>query len=335
MNDQPLLVVEDLQVYFYLRDGIVKAVDGASFTIAKGEIVGLAGESGCGKSVTTQAILRLVPLPGKIVGGQILLDGKDMMSLSREQLRQVRGNRISIVHQDALASLNPVIPVGEQIADIFKDHKFIPMKRAWRTAVEMMRRVGIPMPEERSRQHAHEFSGGMQQRAVISSALICEPDLIIADEPTTALDVTIQMQILSLLKHAQEELGSAVLYISHDLANVARICDRVMIMYAGEIVEQASTEDLYTNPLHPYTQGLLKSIPPMRVSETFDELPTIEGSPPKPIDYPPGCRFEPRCSFATDLCRKERPHLVRHDGGRSVRCFLYQDLVNEHSHQSH
>jgi len=325
MNDQPLLIVEDLQVYFYLRDGVVKAVDGASFTITKGEIVGLAGESGCGKSVTTQAILRLVPLPGKIVGGQILLDGIDIMSLSREELRQVRGDRISIVHQDALAALNPVIPVGEQIADVYKDHKSIPAKLAWSTAVEMMRRVGIPMPEERSHQFAHEFSGGMQQRAVISAALICEPDLIIADEPTTALDVTIQMQILSLLKHAQEELGSAVLYISHDLANVARICDRVMIMYAGEIVEQASTLDLYTNPLHPYTQGLLKSIPPIVTSKAFEKLSTIEGSPPKPTDYPPGCRFEPRCSSAMEQCRKERPHLVIVDGGRSVRCFQCKD----------
>jgi len=333
MSAQPLLEVNDLQVYFYLKDGVIKAVDGLSFTIQKGEIVGLAGESGCGKSVTTQAILRMVPLPGKIVSGQILLDSRDVLTFSREELRKMRGGRISIVLQDALAALNPVIPVGEQVADIYRDHKIISMKKAKKTAIEMMKKVGIPMAESRARQFAHEFSGGMQQRAVISSALICRPDLIIADEPTTALDVTIQMQILALLKHAQQELGSAVLYISHDLANVARICDRVMIMYAGEIIEQAATPDLYGNPLHPYTQGLLKSIPPMGGSEVLDSLPTIEGAPPRPIDYPPGCRFEPRCTFAIDRCKKERPQLICQANGRSVRCFQYEERLNENTRQ--
>jgi oligopeptide/dipeptide ABC transporter ATP-binding protein len=333
MSDQPLLVVDELKVNFTINDGVIKAVDGSSFSIRKGEIVGLAGESGCGKSVTTQAILRLVPSPGEIIGGRILLNSENILEMSASELRNLRGNRISIVHQDALAALNPVISVGEQVADIYRDHKNISMKQALQTAIEMMRKVGIPLPESRARQFAHEYSGGMQQRAVISSALICQPDLIIADEPTTALDVTIQMQILAILKHAQEEMGSAVLYISHDLANVARICDRVMIMYAGEIVEQAMTSELYQNPLHPYTQGLLNSIPPMG-GKSQKLLPAIKGNPPKPTEYPPGCRFAARCSKVHDRCTESRPDLIEQEDGRSVRCFLYEEQVDVRDHQS-
>lgn len=326
MNDIPLLEVKNLKVYFYLRDGVVKAVEGASFKIQRGEIVGLAGESGCGKSVTTQAILRLVPAPGKVEEGEILLNGKNIFEFSTEEMRNIRGCKIAIIFQNALAALNPVISVGEQIADVYRDHKGVGKKKSLLQAVDMMRRVGIKMPEERAKQYAHEFSGGMQQRAVIAASLMCTPDLIIADEPTTALDVTIQMQILALLKHAQETYGTAILYISHDLATVSRICERVIIMYAGEIVESARTSELYGDPLHPYTQGLLSSIPTLE-GGTERYLKAIEGQPPKPTEYPTGCRFAPRCSFVEERCRIERPRLLN-IGERMVRCIRYEDRSN-------
>lgn len=326
MAENPLLEVKNLKVYFYMQDVVVRAVEGLNFTIRRGEIVGLAGESGCGKSVTTQAILRLVPVPGKIEEGEILLNGTNLLSLSREEMRLVRGNRISIVFQNALAALNPVIQTGEQVADVYHDHKGGKFKEARRLAVNMMRKVGIAMPESREKQFPHEFSGGMQQRAVIAAALMCDPDLIIADEPTTALDVTIQMQILALLKHAQETYGSAILYISHDLATVSRICERIIIMYAGELVESANTPELYGEPLHPYTKGLLASIPPLEgSSEKY--LRAIEGQPPKPTEYPIGCRFSPRCTYVVDECLKEPPPLLK-IGERTVRCVKYKDRAD-------
>lgn len=318
---QKLLEVKNLSTYFFLRDSVVKSVDGISFTIYEGEIVGLAGESGCGKSVTTQSILHMVPAPGKIVEGQILLKGEDICKYSREQLRMMRGKRISIVFQDALAALNPVISIGEQLADVVKDHNDISWKDSLQKACNMLRNVGIPYPESRMKQYAHEFSGGMQQRSVIGAAMICQPDLIIADEPTTALDVTIQMQILTLLKKARDESGTSVLYISHDLANVSSICDRVMIMYAGEIIEQAKRKDLYSDPLHPYTQGLLDSIPKLG-GDTPVFLHTIEGSPPKPANYPKGCRFAPRCKYVMDICKNEHPNEYMVED-RIVRCFKF------------
>jgi len=330
MSDTPLLEVKNLRVYFYLKDGVVRAIEGASFKISRGEIVGLAGESGCGKSVTTQAIMRLIPHPGRLEEGEILLDGQNIYELNGEEMRALRGSRISIIFQNALAALNPVIPVGEQIADVYSDHKGGTLKRAYALAVEMMRKVGINQPEARSRQFAHEFSGGMQQRAVIAASLMCSPDLIIADEPTTALDVTIQMQILALLKRAQKTYGSAILYISHDLATISRICERVLIMYAGEIVESARTQDLYGEPLHPYTQGLLSSIPPLEGrSERF--LRAIEGQPPKPTEYPSGCRFAPRCPLVEERCRAAKPPLYM-VGDRMVRCIRYEDKNNGYAH---
>jgi len=316
---KPLLEVENLRAHFFMRDDVVKAVDGVSFNLFPGEIVGLAGESGCGKSVTTQCILRLLPVPGRIVSGDIRLNGQSLLTLSKDEMRRVRGRRISIVLQDALAALNPVISTGEQVADVFQAHNHVTRKAAWKRALDMMRNVGIPEPETRARHYAHEFSGGMQQRTVIAAALICGPDLIIADEPTTALDVTIQMQILNLLKQAKEDLGSSVLYISHDLANIARICERVMIMYAGEIVEIASIHDLYNRPLHPYTQSLLACIPPLGGKRSF-YLPALSGMPPDPARYPPGCRFAPRCPAAREACETERPQLVSHSGSHYVRC---------------
>lgn len=317
---QPLLEVQDLRAHFFTGHGVVKAVDGLDFELRRGEIVGLAGESGCGKSVTTQCILRILPVPGRIVSGDIRLDGESLLSLSQEEMRQVRGARISIVLQDALAALNPVINTGRQVADVYQAHRDSLWRQAWEKAVDVMRTVGIPTPEVRAKHYAHEFSGGMQQRTVIAAALICEPDLIIADEPTTALDVTIQMQILNLLKEAQRRVGSSILYISHDLANMARICERVMIMYAGQIVEVGSAQDIYNSPQHPYTRGLMACIPPME-GERPRYLPAISGRPPDPLKYPSGCRFVPRCEHARERCRLESPLLRSVGDERYVRCF--------------
>jgi oligopeptide/dipeptide ABC transporter ATP-binding protein len=265
-----------------------------------------------------------LPYPGRIVEGDIRLNGHSLLQFSAEEMRQVRGRRISVVVQDALAALNPVIPIGEQVADVFQAHMNEHGKTAWQKAVEMLRRVGIPEPERRAHHYAHEFSGGMQQRTVIAAALACGPELIIADEPTTALDVTIQQQILALLLRARKELGSAILYISHDLAAVARICSRVIIMYAGEIVEQATTRELFRNPKHPYTRGLLACIPPLR-GDGPEFLPAIPGLPPNPAKLPAGCRFAPRCLHVSDACRAARLELVEMSPGHQARCILYKE----------
>lgn len=324
---QPLLEVKDLKTQFFLTDSVVRSVDGVSFKIYPGEIVGLAGESGCGKSVTTQSILRVVPAPGEIVSGDILLRGQSLLELSKEEIRRIRGDRISIVLQDALAALNPVLSTGEQVADTFEAHNEIKKKDAWDRAVSTMQDVGIPEPKKRAKHYPHEFSGGMQQRTVIATALISNPDLIIADEPTTALDVTVQMQILNLLKQAKEAYGTSILYISHDLANVARICERVMIMYAGKIVEMASAEDIFSNPLHPYTQGLLACIPPLG-GDHRDNLKTIPGAPPDPADYPKGCHFAMRCPKVKDECRAgSPPNISLQNNTHHVSCVLYKDKI--------
>lgn len=320
---KPLLEVKNLKVHFFMETGVLKAVNGVSFEIQPGEIVGLAGESGCGKSVTMKCLLRLLPAPGRIMAGEIWFDGRDLFSLSQEEMRQVRGSRISIVLQDAMAALNPVIPVGEQVADVLSTHTEHSPKSAWEKAVELLGKTGIPRAKERARRYAHEFSGGMQQRVVIATALACNPALIIADEPTTGLDVTIQSQILSLLLEAQEQIGSAVLYISHDLATVVSICDRIMIMYAGVIVESAPTREILTNPRHPYTQALIDSIPPLG-GEPVEFLRAIPGFPPNPVNLPPGCYFAPRCPQVRDECSARRPELLELDGACKVRCILYE-----------
>ena len=317
-----LLEVRNLKAYFLMRDYVIRAVDGVSFQIEPGEIVGLAGESGCGKSVTTQCILRLLPSPGRIVEGEIQFQGEDLLRKSTEEMRQIRGKQISIVVQDALAALNPVITTGEQVVDIYKAHTEVNKKSAWQRAADMFRRVGIPNARLMVKRFPHEFSGGMQQRTVIASALVCGPDLIIADEPTTALDVTIQLQILALLREARDELGSGILYISHDLAAVAQICDRVLVMYAGEIVEHAPTGELFSDPKHPYTQGLLASIPPLG-GEVPRYLSAIRGMPPDPSIPVTGCRFADRCDRVLDICLRARPELIQISRDREVRCFLY------------
>jgi len=319
----PLLEVDDLEAAFLFADRTVRAVNGVSFGVEAGEIVGLIGESGSGKSVTVQSILRLLPSPGRIVRGAIRLNGVNLLDLSREQMRQVRGRRIAMVVQDALAALNPVIPIGEQIADVFLAHTQVKRQTAWEKAVGMLRRVGISAAEERARHYAHEFSGGMQQRTVIAAALACTPELIIADEPTTALDVTVQQQILALLQQARSELGSAILYISHDLAVVTHLCDRILIMYAGEIVEQGPTRTLFRSPKHPYTQGLLASIPSLH-GDVQEYLPAIPGLPPNAAALPTGCRFAARCSFVQERCRSHHPELVSVDSHHAVRCILYE-----------
>lgn len=319
----PLLEVDDLEAAFLFADRTVRAVNGVSFAVEAGEIVGLIGESGSGKSVTVQSILRLLPSPGRIVRGAIRLNGVNLLDLSREQMRQVRGRRIAMVVQDALAALNPVIPIGEQIADVFLAHTRVKRQTAWEKAVGMLRRVGIPAAEERARHYAHEFSGGMQQRTVIAAALACTPELIIADEPTTALDVTVQQQILALLQQARSELGTAILYISHDLAVVTHLCDRILIMYAGEIVEQGPTRTLFRTPKHPYTQGLLASIPSLH-GDVQEYLPAIPGLPPNAAALPTGCRFASRCSFVQERCRSHHPELVSVDSHHAVRCILYE-----------
>ncbi len=318
---KPLLEVENLRAHFFMPSGVLKAADGVSFQIQPGEIVALAGESGSGKSVTTQCIMRLLPSPGRIVEGAIRFKGEDLLSLSPEEMRQIRGMHISIILQDAMAALNPVITVGEQVADVLLAHITDSAKMAWEKAVGLLGQMGIPRAKERARYYAHEFSGGMQQRVVISTALACNPELIIADEPTTALDVTIQLQILSLLLEAREKMGSAILYISHDLATVVSICDRIMIMYAGEIVESAPTREILANSLHPYTRGLIDSIPSLG-ERPMEFLPAIPGLPPNPVDLPPTCRFAPRCSYVMDECLARSPELVERVRGHHVRCFL-------------
>ena len=322
----PLLQVKDLHAYFYMESGVLKAVDGVSFDVQAGEIVGLAGESGCGKSVTMKCLLRLLPSPGRIVKGEIYFDGKDLLTLSPEEMRQIRGQHMSIVMQDAMGALNPVIPVGEQVADVRLAHTRDSAQQAWSKAVELLGKMGIPRASERANFYAHEFSGGMQQRVVIAAALSCQPELIIADEPTTGLDVTIQSQILSLLLETREQMGSAVLYISHDLASVVNICDRIMIMYAGEIVESAPTREIITSPRHPYTQALIDSIPPLG-GEPRELLRAIPGFPPNAVDLPPGCHFAPRCPQATEECTAQRPELLEYAPGHYVRCFTYKEVT--------
>lgn len=321
---KPLLEVKNLHVHFPTESGVLRAVNDVSFAVRCGEIVGLAGESGCGKSVTMKCLIGLLPSPGRIVSGEIWFQGQDLLRLSGREMRRLRGRDISIVLQDAMAALNPVIPVGEQVADVRRAHTEDSWKSAWAKAVELLGRMGIPQPQDRAKFYAHEFSGGMQQRVGIAAALACNPALIIADEPTTGLDVTIQLQILSLLREAREQMGSALIYISHDLATVVSVCERIMIMYAGEIVESAPTEPILQDPKHPYTRALMNSIPPMG-GKSRELLQTIPGVPPNACDLPHGCHFAPRCPDREDDCSLRRPKLIKLEGNREVRCIKYRD----------
>ena len=315
-----LLDIKSLKTSFYTGDGLIPAIDGVNLNIKKGETLGVVGESGSGKSVTALSIMRLIPSPpGVIEEGEIFFEGEDLLKKSKKEMRQVRGNDIAMIFQEPLTSLNPVITVGEQIAEVVRLHQGLGEKEAMQKAVEMLRKVGIPIPEKRVKEYPFELSGGMRQRVMIGMALSCNPKLLIADEPTTALDVTIQAQILELIKDLKSEANMAVMMITHDLGVIAETAERVVVMYAGKIMEEALVSPLFNKPYHPYTYGLMQSIPQLDVEKK--RLHVIEGRVPSPSEMPVGCRFNPRCEYAKDKCREEEPALVEVEKGRKVRCW--------------
>jgi peptide/nickel transport system ATP-binding protein/oligopeptide transport system ATP-binding protein len=321
-----LLHVHELQTQFYTLDGIAKAVNDVSFYMDRGETLGLVGESGCGKSVSALSIMRLIKdPPGKIVHGQINFDGNDLLDLPASSMRDIRGDRISMIFQEPMTSLNPVYTIGDQIAETFFVHKGLSKKDSLDQAVEMLRRVRIPSPAERVREYPHQMSGGMRQRAMIAMALACNPEVLIADEPTTALDVTIQAQILELMLQLKEEFGTAVLMITHDLGVIAEVAQRIIVMYAGKVVEEGSTLAIFKDPKHPYTRGLLRSVPILGQRAKFgrERLRDIKGIVPSLFDLPAGCTFNPRCSEAMQLCKQQAPELIGLDDDQKVRCHLY------------
>jgi peptide/nickel transport system ATP-binding protein/oligopeptide transport system ATP-binding protein len=319
-----LLQVRDLKTYFFTSDGTVPAVDGVSFEIHEGETLAIVGESGCGKSVTALSVMRLIASPGKIVGGQILFQGKDLVQLPENEMYALRGSRMSMIFQEPMTSLNPVFSIGEQISEALIIHQFMTKETALKRTIELLRQVHISEPEKRVRQYPHELSGGMRQRVMIAMALACAPSLLIADEATTALDVTIQAQILELLKELKTSLGLAVALITHDLGVVAEMAQRVVVMYVGKIVEQADVVTLFKAPKHPYTQALLASIPTLQTL-TEQRLHVIKGSVPNLYRaLPPGCRFAPRCAQVFDKCRQAEPPLIQIGHGQSARCWLYE-----------
>lgn len=324
---QPLLEIRNLKTYFYTEDGVVRAVDGVDIEIYPGEVLGIVGESGSGKSVTSLSIMRLISQPGKIIDGEILYEGRDLLKLSDNEMMAMRGNRISMIFQQPQTSLNPVFRVGEQISEVLNIHKDFGREAGKKRAVELLKLVGIPDAERRAEAFPHELSGGMAQRVMIAMALACVPDLLIADEPTTALDVTIQAQILDLMRNLRSQLGSAVILITHDLGVIAEMADRVAVMYAGEIVEQTDVLSLFKEPLHPYTVGLIGSTPVL--GNLREKLEVIPGNVPNLVNLPPGCRFAPRCQacvkYSMSICTEKRPDLIQTAKGHQIRCWLYQD----------
>ena len=320
-----LLEVNNLQTHFPTRSGLVRAVDGVSFHLDRGELLGLVGESGCGKSITALSVMRLIAPPGKIVKGEILFEGKDLLRLSDSEMRQMRGDDIAMIFQDPMTSLNPVYTVGEQIAEALRLHRKMSRKQARQATIEAMREVAIPDPARRLDDYPHQLSGGMRQRVMIAMALACNPKLLIADEPTTALDVTIQAQILELLDDLRKQRELAVLLITHDLGVVAEVADRVAVMYTGRIVEESPVDELFARPKHPYTEGLLRSVPKLTSEHVVkrERLETIEGTVPRPTDLPPGCHFAPRCPHRMPRCTQEEIPLYQLEGGVEVRCVLY------------
>jgi oligopeptide transport system ATP-binding protein len=316
----PLLEVDDLRVRFWTRRGIVHAVNGISFSVAPGETLGLVGESGCGKSVTALALMGILPRAGRVTGGSARFQGVDLVRQSDAALRRIRGKELSMIFQDPMTSLNPVLTVGRQIREALEAHQKLDGAEAERRAVELVERVGIPSAKLRLKDYPHQFSGGMRQRAMIAMAIACEPKLIIADEPTTALDVTIQAQILDLLRALVRERGTALILITHDLGVVAGMCERVHVMYAGQLVETGATEQLFAQPRHPYTLGLLQSIPRLDTGRT-QKLSTIEGQPPNMLAEPAACPFAGRCRFRLDVCSQQLPALAEHEPGHRSACF--------------
>ena len=319
---ESLLEVKNLVTSFKTERGLIRAVDSISFSIGKGQTVGLVGESGCGKSVTSLSILRLIQSPpGKVESGEINFDGKNLLNLSPDEMRKIRGNRISMIFQEPMTSLNPVFTIGDQISEVFRIHRGASKAEARAKSIEMLKLVKIPAPESRIDDYPHQLSGGMRQRIMIAMALACRPELLIADEPTTALDVTIQAQILDLMAQLQQELNMAILLITHDLGVVAEVCDYVLVMYAGKIAEQGPVREIFKDPKHPYTAGLLRSIP--RLGKKVERLPTIEGSVPSLANLPKGCRFQDRCSHVMDKCRAQEPALIKISQDHHSACWLH------------
>jgi len=318
---KPLLEVSDLKTHFFTDDGVVKAVDGVSFSVDKKESFGLVGESGCGKSITALSIIRLIPNPpGKIVGGNILLEGEDLVNKSEREMQKIRGKEISMIFQEPMTSLDPLFTIGDELIEVLMLHQNLDRKEAMKKSIEMLKVVGIPEAEKRIKEYPHQLSGGMRQRAMIAMALSCNPKLLIADEPTTALDVTIQAQILRLIEDLKDDFSTAVLLITHDLGVVAETCKNVAVMYAGKIVEQGNVDDIFENPLHPYTVGLNNAIPRLDVDKK--RLQIIEGNVPNLIDMPKGCKFYPRCPYVMDICRTVEPPLEKKENGHLSRCYL-------------
>ncbi|WP_057977470.1 oligopeptide/dipeptide ABC transporter ATP-binding protein [Caloramator mitchellensis] len=320
-----MLEVRNLKTYFYTEDGVVPAVDGVDFYIKHGETLGLVGESGCGKSVTSLSILRLVPpVQAKILEeSEIIFEGTNLLELPIKDMRKLRGNKISMIFQEPMTSLNPVFKIGYQISEVLMLHQKMDKHTAWEKSIELLRKVNIPSPEKVVNEYPHTLSGGMRQRVMIAMALACNPKLLIADEPTTALDVTVQAQILELMNELKKEFNAAVMLITHNLGVVAETCDRIVVMYAGKIVEEGTVHDIFENPLHPYTKGLLNSIP--SVEGKKGKLESIPGVVPNPLNMPKGCRFSPRCKYAKEICYKNEPNIKRFSEDRAVRCFIYED----------
>lgn len=330
-----LLVVQDLKTYFHTSEGTYRAVDGVSFAIEQGKTLGIVGESGCGKSVTSLSILRLIPTPpGRIEEGHIFYRGTDLLTLTEREMRKIRGNKISMIFQEPMTSLNPVFTVGDQIAEVFQVHKHMSKREALKEAQRMLGLVKISSPEQRVREYPHQMSGGMRQRVMIAMALACNPDLLIADEPTTALDVTVQAQILNLMEDLKEQFNSSIMMITHDLGVIAEISDFVAVMYAGQIVEHADVKTLFQNPLHPYTHGLLRSIPRIDEIKREKRLYSIEGNVPDPSNHPIGCRFHPRCPYMTPECTEAVPPLFEVSASHTVRCIHWDRVAGANAGRS-
>jgi len=327
-NNSVILDIKNLKTQFFTEAGVVHAVDGIDFDVRRGEVVGLVGESGCGKSVTSLSIMRLISRPGKIVEGSIIFDDQDLLALPESRMVDIRGNRISMIFQQPQSSLNPVFRIGDQLSEVLQIHQNIGKEEGEKKAVELLAMVGVPDPESRAKSYPHELSGGMAQRVMIAMALACVPELLIADEPTTALDVTIQAQILDLMRNLRSKMNTAIILITHDLGVVAEMCDHVNVMYAGRIVEQASVIDLFKHPKHPYTEALIGSTPVL--GQADKALTTIPGSVPNLIDLPTGCKFHPRCEarlkYGLEICLHEEPQLRELSPTQTVRCWIYEDI---------
>ncbi|KMM35917.1 ABC transporter ATP-binding protein [Guptibacillus hwajinpoensis] len=321
--EQPVLNVSKLETHFFTDDGEIPAVDSVDFHINKGEVLGIVGESGSGKSVTSLSIMQLIQAPGKVVGGEITYKGENLLTKSEKEMRKIRGNEIGMIFQEPMTSLNPVFRIGNQLIEGIRIHKKWSKKKSWEHAISILKLVGLPRAEELMNEYPHQLSGGMRQRVMIAMAMACDPEVLIADEPTTALDVTIQAQILELMKKLNRETNTSIILITHDLGVVAEICDRIVVMYSGKIVEQGKTSDIFQQPKHPYTIGLIESVPDVRVRK--DRLYSIPGNVPKPGSIQKGCHFAPRCSFAFDKCFEEDPVLLETGSNQQARCWLHED----------